>query len=127
LTYARNNQVFEEKQIKGFNGKNRKEKTFRKKILKPLEIVKVFEDSNPLSPEEKELIESMPGVSWKPRKKYISFKFSRKPEDWESMGFISQYHYAGWLYFSQLTNEHFTGYEVDILHKKSSCELSDNY
>lgn len=121
--------VFKEKNlIDGYIGKNkRKDKVFRKKHFEPLEVIKHYTLSDPLTDQEKEIINSMSGTFWNPRNKYSHFSFSYEPEPWQVMGFVSRYHYAGWLHFSQLTNEQFTGFDVDLLHKKTSGEMSDNY
>ncbi|MFV5930025.1 hypothetical protein ACLIKC_23515 [Klebsiella aerogenes] len=110
LAYARQNVVFEETTEIGFNNKTRKFKVAKK--LKPLQIIKLYEPSPPLTSDEQEIIDSMQGVKWKPRQRYTGFRFSREPLPWEALGFISEHHYSHWLYFQQLTNEQ---YEVDFL------------
>ncbi|MDE9196094.1 hypothetical protein PZX73_17675, partial [Klebsiella pneumoniae] len=54
-------------------------------------------------------------VTWKPRQKYAGFKFNREPLQWEALGFISEHHYSHWLYFQQLSNEQYQGYDVDFM------------
>jgi hypothetical protein len=51
------------------------------KFLKTKTIInnQTHEPSAPLTPEEQETINSMTGVKWKPRQRYIGFKFSRSP------------------------------------------------
>ncbi|MGG7852991.1 hypothetical protein PGN78_10035 [Klebsiella aerogenes] len=82
------------------------------KKLKPLAIIKLYEESPALSEDEQSIINSMQGVTWKPRQRYTGFKFSREPLQWEALGFISEYHYSHWLYFQQLSNEQ---YDVDFI------------
>ncbi|HBS2774533.1 TPA: hypothetical protein MCU33_000487 [Klebsiella pneumoniae] len=113
MAYARQNVVFEETTEIGFNNKTRKFKVPKK--LKPLQIIKLYEPSAPLTPEEQSIINSMQGVTWKPRQKYIGFKFNREPLQWEALGFISEHHYSHWLYFQQLSNEQYQGYDVDFM------------
>lgn len=113
MAYARQNVVFEETTEIGFNNKTRKFKVTKK--LKPLQIIKLYEPSAPLTPEEQSIINSMQGVTWKPRQKYIGFKFNREPLQWEALGFISEHHYSHWLYFQQLSNEQYQGYDVDFM------------
>lgn len=113
MAYARQNVVFEETTEIGFNNKTRKFKLPKK--LKPLQIIKLYEPSAPLTPEEQSIINSMQGVTWKPRQKYIGFKFNREPLQWEALGFISEHHYSHWLYFQQLSNEQYQGYDVDFM------------
>lgn len=112
MALARNT-VFEESIEIGFNNQTKKVKNPKK--LKPLAIIKLYEPSAPLTPEEQETINSMTGVTWKPRQKYIGFKFNREPLQWEALGFISEHHYSHWLYFQQLSNEQYQGYDVDIM------------
>ncbi|HFE3514570.1 TPA: hypothetical protein ACF3JK_004528 [Klebsiella aerogenes] len=102
--------VFEEITEIGFNNQTKKVKKSKK--LKPLEIIKLYEESPALSEDEKSIIDSMHGVKWEPRQRYTGFRFSREPLQWEALGFISEHHYSHWLYFQQLTNEQ---YEVDFL------------
>lgn len=109
MALARNT-VFEESVELGFNNRNKKVRVSKK--LKPLAIIKLYEPSPPLTPDEQAIISSMDGVTWKPRQKYTGFKFSREPLAWEALGFISEHHYSHWLYFQQLSNEQ---YEVDFL------------
>lgn len=110
LAYARQNVVFEESISIGFNNQTKKVKIPKK--LKPLAIIKLYEESPALSEDEKSIIDSIPGVNWKPRQKYAGFKFSREPLQWEALGFVSEYHYSHWLYFQQLSNEQ---YDVDFI------------
>ncbi|CAM3501196.1 MULTISPECIES: hypothetical protein [Klebsiella] len=110
MAYARQNVVFEESIEIGFNNRNKKVRVSKK--LKPLSIIKLSEPSAPLTPEEQETINSMTDVKWKPRQRYIGFKFSRSPLQWEALGFISEYHYSHWLYFQKLSNEQ---YDVDFI------------
>ncbi|HBV8007365.1 hypothetical protein ACW7C4_25030 [Klebsiella pneumoniae] len=112
LALARNT-VFEETTEIGFNSRTKKVKIPKK--LKPLAIIKLYEPSAPLTPEEQSIINSMQGVTWKPRQKYIGFKFNREPLQWEALGFISEHHYSHWLYFQQLSNEQYQGYDVDFM------------
>ncbi|HBM7351494.1 hypothetical protein [Klebsiella oxytoca] len=112
MALARNT-VFEETIEIGFNSRTKKVKIPKK--LKPLKIIKLYEESSPLTPEEQSIINSMNGVKWKPRQKYAGFKFSREPLQWEALGFISEHHYSHWLYFQQLSNEQYQGYDVDIM------------
>lgn len=109
LALARNT-VFEEAIELGFNNQTKKVK--KPKKLKPLAIIKFYEPSPSLTPYEQETINSMTDVKWKPRQRYIGFKFSREPLQWEALGFISEYHYSHWLYFQQLSNEQ---YDVDFI------------
>ncbi|WP_238081694.1 hypothetical protein [Pseudescherichia vulneris] len=67
-----------------------------------------------LSPEEQSLINEM-GCFWKPRCKYVSFSWSREPEKYEALGFLSQHHYQGYCHFSQLDNAQYSGFEIDYL------------
>ncbi|HBQ6169192.1 hypothetical protein ACCQ52_11430 [Klebsiella pneumoniae] len=113
MAYARQNVVFEETTEIGFNNKTRKFKVPKK--LKPLQIIKLYEPSAPLTPEEQSIIDSMPGVKWKPRQRYAGSKFNREPLQWEALGFISEHHYSHWLYFQQLSNEQYQGYDVDFM------------
>lgn len=104
------NIVFEESIELGFNNQTKKVKIPKK--IKPLAIIKLYEESSPLTPEEQETINSMTGVTWKPRQRYTGFRFNREPLQWEALGFISEYHYSYWLYFQQLSNEQ---YDVDFI------------
>lgn len=104
------NVVFEESISIGFNNQTKKVKTPKK--LKPLQIIKLYEPSAPLTSDEQEIIDSMQGVKWKPRQRYTGFRFNREPLQWEALGFISEYHYSHWLYFQQLSNEQ---YDVDFI------------
>ncbi|WP_194386992.1 hypothetical protein [Klebsiella variicola] len=113
MAYARQNVVFEESTEIGFNSRTKKVK--KPKKLKPLAIINLYEPSPPLTPDEQETINSMAGVNWKPRQKYIGFKFNREPLQWEALGFISEHHYSHWLYFQQLSNEQYQGYDVDFM------------
>lgn len=113
MAYARQNVVFEESIEIGFNNRNKKVRVSKK--LKPLAIIKLSEPSAPLTLEEQSIINSMDGVKWKPRQRYIGFKFNREPLQWEALGFISEHHYSHWLYFQQLSNEQYQGYDVDFM------------
>ncbi|HCD2210439.1 TPA: hypothetical protein NBJ97_005146 [Klebsiella pneumoniae] len=112
LALARNT-IFEESVEIGFNNQTKKVKNPKK--LKPLQIIKLYEESPSLTPDEQSIINSMTGVNWKPRQKYIGFKFNREPLQWEALGFISEHHYSHWLYFQQLSNEQYQGYDVDFM------------
>ncbi|KAB7926957.1 hypothetical protein, partial [Klebsiella pneumoniae] len=83
MAYARQNVVFEETTEIGFNSRAKKVKIPKK--LKPLKIIKLYESSAPLTPEEQEVINSMTGVNWKPREKYAGFKFNREPLKFECL------------------------------------------
>lgn len=104
------NVVFEESISIGFNNQTKKVKNPKK--LKPLQIIKLYEESSPLTPDEQSIIDSIPGVNWKPRQRYTGFRFSREPLQFEALGFISEHHYNHWLYFQQLSNEK---YDVDFI------------
>lgn len=112
MALARNT-VFEESVELGFNNRTKKVRVSKK--LKPLAIIKLYEPSPALSEDEQSIINSMAGVKWKPRQKYKGFKFSREPLQWEALGFISEHHYSHWLYFQQLSNEQYQGYDVDFM------------
>jgi len=112
LALARNT-VFEETIEIGFNSRTKKVKIPKK--LKPLAIIKLYEPSPALSEDEQSIINSMQGVKWKPRQRYTGFKFNREPLQWEALGFISEHHYSHWLYFQQLSNEQYQGYDVDFM------------
>ncbi len=109
MALARNT-VFEESISIGFNNQTKKVKNPKK--LKPLQIIKLYEPSPALTPDEESIISCMQGVTWKPRQKYVGFRFDREPLQWEALGFISEYHYSHWLYFQQLSNEQ---YDVDFI------------
>ncbi|EPY4825670.1 hypothetical protein ACXDJ7_000439 [Klebsiella pneumoniae] len=111
MALARNT-VFEETIEIGFNSRTKKVKIPKK--LKPLQIIKLYEPSAPLTPEEQETINSMDGVNWKPRQKYIGFKFNREPLKFECL-FESVVEYEGWLEFNRLENEQYQGYDVDFM------------
>jgi hypothetical protein len=53
--------VFEESTEIGFNSRTKKVKIPKK--LKPLKIIKLYEESAPLTPEEQSIINSMDGVN----------------------------------------------------------------
>ena len=80
LALARNT-VFEETIEIGFNNQTKKVKIPKK--LKPLAIIKLYEESPSLTPEEQSIINSMQGVKWKPRQRYTGFKFNREPLKFE--------------------------------------------
>lgn len=109
MALARNT-IFEESIEVGFNNQTKKVKNPKK--LKPLQIIKLYEPSPPLTSYEQEITDSMPGVKWKPRQRYTGFRFNREPLQWEALGFISEHHYSHWLYFQQLSNEQ---YDVDFI------------
>ena len=113
MAYARQNVVFEETTEIGFNSRTKKVKIPKK--LKPLAIIKLYESSPALSEDEQSIINSMQGVKWRPRQRYTGFKFSREPLQWEALGLISEHHYSHWLYFQQLSNEQYQGYDVDFM------------
>ncbi|HBX7959981.1 TPA: hypothetical protein MIG85_15585 [Klebsiella pneumoniae] len=111
MALARNT-VFEESVELGFNNQIRKVKKSKK--LKSLAIIKLYEESPALSEDEKSIIDSMPGVKWKPRQRYAGFKFNREPLKFECL-FESINEYEGWLEFNRLENEQYQGYDVDIM------------
>lgn len=111
MALARNT-VFEETIELGFNNQTKKVRVSKK--LKPLKIIKLYEESSPLTPEEQEIINSMDGVTWKPRQKYAGFKFSREPLKFECL-FDNINEYEGWLEFNRLENEQYQGYDVDFM------------
>lgn len=111
LAYARQNVVFEESIEIGFNNQTKKVKNPKK--LKPLQIIKLYEESPSLTPEEQSIINSMNGVMWKPRQKYIGFKFNREPVKFEYL-FDNINEYEGWLEFNRLENENFTGNDLGL-------------
>ncbi|WP_337063972.1 hypothetical protein [Raoultella ornithinolytica] len=110
MALARNT-VFEEAIELGFNNRNKKVRVSKK--LKPLAIIKLSEPSPPLTPEEQETINSMTGVTWKPRQKHIGFKFNREPLKFEYL-FDNIHEYEGWLEFNRLENENFTGNDLGL-------------
>lgn len=110
MSLARNT-VFEESIEIGFNNRNKKVRVSKK--LKPLAIIKLYEESPSLTPDEQEIINSMDGVTWKPRQKYIGFKFSREPLKFECL-FDNINEYDGWLEFNRLENENFTGNDLGL-------------
>ncbi|OVV29570.1 hypothetical protein [Klebsiella pneumoniae] len=112
MAYARQNVVFEETTEIGFNSRTKKVKIPKK--LKPLAIIKLYEPSAPLTPEEQSIINSMQGVKWKPRQRYTGFRFNREPLKFECL-FESVVEYEGWLEFNRLENEQYQGYDVDIM------------
>lgn len=111
MAYARQNVVFEETIELGFNNRNHKVKVSKK--LKPLAIIKLYEESPPLTPEEQSIINSMTGVKWKPRQRYIGFEFNREPLKFEYL-FDNINEYEGWLEFNRLENENFTGNDLGL-------------
>lgn len=111
MAYARQNLVFEETTEIGFNNKTRKFKVPKK--LKPLQIIKLYEESPVLSEDEKSIIDSMPGVKWKPRQRYAGFRFNREPLKFECL-FDNINEYEGWLEFNRLENENFTGNDLGL-------------
>lgn len=110
MALARNT-VFEETIEIGFNSRTKKVKIPKK--LKPLQIIKLYEPSAPLTPEEQETINSMDGVTWKPRQRYAGFKFNREPLKFECL-FEGVVEYEGWLEFNRLENENFTGNDLGL-------------
>ncbi|HHT7438511.1 TPA: hypothetical protein ACT195_002980 [Raoultella planticola] len=111
MAYARQSLIFEKTTEIGFNNKTRKVKKPNK--LKPLAIIKLYEPSPALSEEEQSIINSMDGVTWKPRQKYAGFKFNREPLKFECL-FESVVEYEGWLEFNRLENENFTGNDLGL-------------
>ncbi|HFU6507961.1 TPA: hypothetical protein ACSPGE_001011 [Klebsiella variicola] len=110
LALARNT-IFEESVEIGFNNQTKKVKNPKK--LKPLQIIKLYEESPSLTPDEQSIINSMTGVNWKPRQKYIGFKFNREPLKFECL-FDNINEYEGWLEFNRLENENFTGNDLGL-------------
>ncbi|WP_394883657.1 hypothetical protein [Klebsiella pneumoniae] len=110
LALARNT-IFEETTEIGFNSRTKKVKIPKK--LKLLKIIKLYEESPALSEDEKSIIDSMPGVKWKPRQKYAGFKFNREPLKFECL-FDNINEYEGWLEFNRLENENFTGNDLGL-------------
>lgn len=110
MALARNT-VFEESTEIGFNSRTKKVKIPKK--LKPLAIIKLYEESAPLTPEEQEIIDSMQGVKWKPRQRYTGFKFNREPLKFECL-FDNINEYEGWLEFNRLENENFNGNDLGL-------------
>ena len=111
MALARNT-VFEETIEIGFNSRTKKAKIPKK--LKPLKIIKLYEESSPLTPDEQSIINSIDGVTWKPRQRYIGFKFNREPLKFEYL-FDNINEYEGWLEFNRLENEQYQGYDVDFM------------
>lgn len=105
------NVVFEESIELGFNNRNKKVQVSKK--LKPLAIIKLYEPSPPLTPEEQSIINSMQGVKWKPRQRYTGFRFNREPLKFECL-FDNINEYEGWLEFNRLENENFTGNDLGL-------------
>ena len=112
MAYARQNVVFDETTKIGFNSRAKKVKIPKK--IKSLAIIKLYEPSAPLTPEEQSIIDSMQGVKWKPRQRYAGFKFNREPLKFECL-FESINEYEGWLEFNRSENEQYQGYDVDIM------------
>ncbi|EMJ5422687.1 hypothetical protein RFI10_004257 [Klebsiella aerogenes] len=110
MALARNT-VFEESVELGFNNRNKKVRISKK--LKPLAIIKLYEESPSLTPDEQEIINSIDGVTWKPRQRYIGFKFNREPLKFECL-FDNINEYEGWLEFNRLENENFTGNDLGL-------------
>lgn len=111
MALARNT-IFEESIEIGFNNRNKKVRTPKK--LKPLAIIKLYEESPSLTPDEESIINFMDGVTWKPRQRYNGFKFNREPLKFECL-FESVVEYEGWLEFNRLENEQCQGYDVDFM------------
>ncbi|MDD9654717.1 hypothetical protein [Klebsiella pasteurii] len=110
MALARNT-VFEESIELGFNNRTKKVRVSKK--LKPLAIIKLYEESPALSEDEKSIIDSMPSVKWKPRQRYTGFKFNREPLKFEYL-FDNITEYEGWLEFNRLENENFTGNDLGL-------------
>ncbi|HBX7903058.1 TPA: hypothetical protein MIG81_25415 [Klebsiella pneumoniae] len=110
MALARNT-VFEESIEIGFNNQTKKVKNPKK--LKPLQIIKFYEESAPLTPDEQSIINSMNGVKWKPRQRYAGFRFNREPLKFEYL-FDNINEYEGWLEFNRLENENFTGNDLGL-------------
>lgn len=110
MALARNT-IFEETTEIGFNSRTKKVKIPKK--LKLLKIIKLYEPSAPLTPDEQETINSMDGVTWKPRQRYTGFKFNREPLKFECL-FDNINEYEGWLEFNRLENENFTGNDLGL-------------
>ncbi|WP_187952748.1 hypothetical protein [Klebsiella pneumoniae] len=89
------------------------QKSKNTKKLKPLAIIKLYEPSAPLTPEEQSIINSMQGVKWKPRQRYTGFKFNREPLKFEYL-FDNINEYEGWLEFNRLENENFNGNDLGL-------------
>ena len=111
MAYARQNVVFEESIEIGFNNRNKKVRVSKK--LKPSAIIKLSEPSPPLTPDEQSIINSMQGVTWKPRQRYTGFKFNREPLKFEYL-FDNINEYEGWLEFNRLENENFNGNNLGL-------------
>ncbi|EIX9203460.1 TPA: hypothetical protein ACKE6M_004353 [Klebsiella pneumoniae] len=105
------NVVFEESVELGFNNRTKKVRVSKK--LKPLAIIKLYEESPALSEDEKSIIDSMLGVKWKPRQRYTGFRFNREPLKFECL-FDNINEYEGWLEFNRLENENFTGNDLGL-------------
>ncbi|MEV8922204.1 hypothetical protein AB0045_14900 [Klebsiella pneumoniae] len=110
LALARNT-IFEETTEIGFNSRTKKVKIPKK--LKLLKIIKLYEPSAPLTPDEQSIINSMTGVTWKPRQRYSGFKFNREPLKFEYL-FDNINEYEGWLEFNRLENENFNGNDLGL-------------
>ncbi|MBY0729090.1 hypothetical protein K5R41_19965 [Escherichia sp. M593] len=106
------NVVFEESISIGFNNQTKKVRVSKK--LKPLAIIKLYEPSPSLTPDEQETINAMNGVTWKPRQRYTGFRFNREPLKFEYL-FDNINEYEGWLEFNRLENEQYQGYDVDFM------------
>ncbi|EOB4236023.1 hypothetical protein ACIT1K_001027 [Raoultella planticola] len=111
MAYARQTLVFEETTELGFNSRTKKTKIPKK--LKPLSIIKLYEPSAPLKPDEESIINSMTDVKWKPRQKYSGFRFNREPLKFEYL-FENINEYEGWLEFNRLENENFNGNDLGL-------------
>lgn len=111
MAYARQSLIFEKTTEIGFNNKTRKVKIPKK--IKPLAIIKLYEESPSLTPDEQEIIKSMDGVKWKPRQRYTGFKFNREPLKFEYL-FDNINEYEGWLEFNRLENENFNGNDLGL-------------
>lgn len=111
MAYARQNVVFKEAIELGFNNRTKKVRVSKK--LKPLAIIKLYEESPALSEDEKSIMDSMSGVKWKPRQRYTGFKFNREPLKFEYL-FDNINEYEGWLEFNRLENENFTGNDLGL-------------
>jgi len=117
---------FNDADLYSYNNKPQRRPGLRKKKPKrtPLKITFERSPSPELLPEEKLIIDSLCGngnVFFKPRDR-ITTKFECF-EKWHLL-FDDVEHYIGWLYFSHLDSEIYSGYDVDVLKYTSSGDLS---
>ncbi|HIE8630851.1 TPA: hypothetical protein ACXPYN_005013 [Klebsiella pneumoniae] len=103
--------MFEESVELGFNNRTKKVRVSKK--LRPLAIIKLYEPSPSLTPDEQSIINSMQDVKWKPRQRYTGFRFNREPLKFECL-FDNINEYEGWLEFNRLENENFTGNDLGL-------------